>query len=38
MTNDTVSPNIAPVTHAGHNLPQEEPKAFAGAVMELIKA
>ena len=36
MTNDTVSPNIAPVTHAGHNLPQEQ--AFAGAVMELIKA
>jgi len=26
------------VPHAGHNLPQEEPEAFAGAVMELIKA
>ena len=24
--------------HAGHNLPQEEPEAFAAAVMELIKA
>jgi pimeloyl-ACP methyl ester carboxylesterase len=38
MTNDTVSLNIAPVTHAGHNPPQEEPEAFAAAVMELIKA
>jgi pimeloyl-ACP methyl ester carboxylesterase len=26
------------IPHAGHNLPQEEPEAFAGAVMELIKA
>ncbi len=26
------------VPHAGHNLPQEEPEAFAAAVMELIKA
>ena len=25
------------VPHAGHNLPQEEPEAFAAAVMELIK-
>jgi pimeloyl-ACP methyl ester carboxylesterase len=25
------------IPHAGHNLPQEEPEAFAGAVMELIK-
>jgi pimeloyl-ACP methyl ester carboxylesterase len=24
------------IPHAGHNLPQEEPEAFAGAVMELI--
>jgi pimeloyl-ACP methyl ester carboxylesterase len=26
------------IPHAGHNLPQEEPEAFAGAVMELVKA
>jgi pimeloyl-ACP methyl ester carboxylesterase len=26
------------IPHAGHNLPQEEPEAFAGAVMELIGA
>jgi len=26
------------IPHAGHNLPQEEPEVFAGAVMELIKA
>jgi pimeloyl-ACP methyl ester carboxylesterase len=26
------------IPHAGHNLPQEEPEAFAAAVMELIKA
>lgn len=26
------------VPHAGHNLPQEEPEAFAAAVMEMIKA
>jgi len=26
------------IPRAGHNLPQEEPEAFAGAVMELIKA
>jgi len=26
------------IPHAGHNLPQEEPEAFASAVMELIKA
>ena len=26
------------VPHAGHNLPQEAPEAFAAAVMELIKA
>jgi pimeloyl-ACP methyl ester carboxylesterase len=26
------------IPHAGHNLPQEEPEAFAEAVMELIKA
>jgi pimeloyl-ACP methyl ester carboxylesterase len=26
------------IPHAGHNLPQEEPEAFAGTVMELIKA
>jgi pimeloyl-ACP methyl ester carboxylesterase len=26
------------IPHAGHNLPQEEPEAFAGAVMALIKA
>jgi pimeloyl-ACP methyl ester carboxylesterase len=26
------------VLHAGHNLPQEEPEAFAAAVMELIKS
>jgi pimeloyl-ACP methyl ester carboxylesterase len=26
------------IPHAGHNLPQEEPEAFADAVMELIKA
>jgi pimeloyl-ACP methyl ester carboxylesterase len=26
------------VPRAGHNLPQEEPEAFAAAVMELIKA
>jgi pimeloyl-ACP methyl ester carboxylesterase len=26
------------IPRAGHNLPQEEPKAFAAAVMELIKA
>jgi pimeloyl-ACP methyl ester carboxylesterase len=25
------------IPHAGHNLPQEEPEAFAGAVMELVK-
>jgi pimeloyl-ACP methyl ester carboxylesterase len=25
------------VPHAGHNLPQEEPEAFAAAVMELVK-
>ena len=25
------------VPHAGHNLPQEEPEAFAAAVMELIQ-
>jgi pimeloyl-ACP methyl ester carboxylesterase len=25
------------IPHAGHNLPQEEPEAFASAVMELIK-
>jgi pimeloyl-ACP methyl ester carboxylesterase len=25
------------IPQAGHNLPQEEPEAFAGAVMELIK-
>ncbi len=25
------------IPHAGHNLPQEEPEAFAAAVMELIK-
>jgi pimeloyl-ACP methyl ester carboxylesterase len=26
------------IPRAGHNLPQEEPEAFAAAVMELIKA
>jgi pimeloyl-ACP methyl ester carboxylesterase len=26
------------IPHAGHNLPQEEPEAFAGVVMELIGA
>src|ERR1700733_13655622 len=26
------------IPHAGHNLPQEEPEAFAAAVMELIRA
>jgi len=26
------------VPHAGHNLPQEQPEAFAAAVMELVKA
>ncbi len=26
------------IPHAGHNLPQEEPEAFAGAVMEVVKA
>lgn len=26
------------IRHAGHNLPQEEPEAFAAAVMELIQA
>jgi pimeloyl-ACP methyl ester carboxylesterase len=26
------------IPHAGHNLPQEEPEAFAAAVMDLIKA
>jgi pimeloyl-ACP methyl ester carboxylesterase len=26
------------IARAGHNLPQEEPEAFAGAVMELIRA
>jgi pimeloyl-ACP methyl ester carboxylesterase len=26
------------IPHAGHNLPQEEPEAFAAAVMALIKA
>jgi pimeloyl-ACP methyl ester carboxylesterase len=26
------------IPHAGHSLPQEEPEAFANAVMELIKA
>jgi pimeloyl-ACP methyl ester carboxylesterase len=26
------------IPRAGHNLPQEEPEAFAGAVMELVKA
>ena len=26
------------IPHAGHNLPQEEPEAFAAAVMELVKA
>jgi pimeloyl-ACP methyl ester carboxylesterase len=26
------------IPRAGHNLPQEEPEAFADAVMELIKA
>ena len=26
------------VPRAGHNLPQEEPEAFAAAVMEVIKA
>jgi pimeloyl-ACP methyl ester carboxylesterase len=26
------------IPRAGHNLPQEEPEAFAGAVMELIRA
>jgi len=26
------------IPHAGHNLPQEEPEAFADAVMELIRA
>jgi pimeloyl-ACP methyl ester carboxylesterase len=26
------------IPHAGHNLPQEEPEAFAGVVMELIRA
>jgi len=26
------------IPHAGHNLPQEEPEAFAGAVLELIRA
>jgi pimeloyl-ACP methyl ester carboxylesterase len=25
------------IPHAGHNLPQEEPEAFASAVMELVK-
>jgi pimeloyl-ACP methyl ester carboxylesterase len=25
------------ILHAGHNLPQEEPEAFAVAVMDLIK-
>jgi pimeloyl-ACP methyl ester carboxylesterase len=25
------------IPHAGHNLPQEEPEAFAAAVMELVK-
>ena len=26
------------ITHAGHNLPQEAPDAFAAAVMELVTA
>jgi pimeloyl-ACP methyl ester carboxylesterase len=26
------------IPHAGHNLPQEEPEAFAAAMMELVKA
>ena len=26
------------IPHAGHNLPQEEPEAFAAAVMEVVKA
>jgi pimeloyl-ACP methyl ester carboxylesterase len=26
------------IPHAGHNLPQEEPEAFAAAVMELVRA
>jgi pimeloyl-ACP methyl ester carboxylesterase len=26
------------IPHAGHNLPQEEPEAFAAAVMDLVKA
>ena len=26
------------IPRAGHNLPQEEPEAFAAAVMELVKA
>jgi hypothetical protein len=26
------------IAHAGHNLPQEEPEAFAEAVMELVRA
>jgi pimeloyl-ACP methyl ester carboxylesterase len=26
------------IPRAGHNLPQEEPEAFAAAVMELIRA
>jgi pimeloyl-ACP methyl ester carboxylesterase len=25
------------IPRAGHNLPQEEPEAFAAAVMELVK-
>ena len=25
------------VPHAGHNLPQEEPDVFAGAVMEMVR-
>src|SRR6202171_5072330 len=39
--NSTAAKSTGPRTHriiarAGHNLPQEEPEAFAGAVMELI--
>ena len=26
------------IPHAGHNLPQEQPEAFAAAVLELVKA
>jgi hypothetical protein len=26
------------IPRAGHNLPQEEPEAFAASVMELVKA